>query len=52
MVADWASQLLRLYIHYKNGLLPYAGGVLDQPQAFLISMEMIESNLNHDDNKS
>lgn len=33
---------LRMYGHYKNGLLPYSGGLLDQPAVFAQAMETIE----------
>lgn len=34
---------MRLYTHYKNGLLPHAGGVMDQPAGYLEAMELIEN---------
>lgn len=42
MVDESSRQLLRLYGHYKNGLLPFAGGILDQPAVFGEAMELIE----------
>ena len=38
--AEWA--LLRLSAHYRNNYLPLAGGLLDQPAAFIEAMEIIE----------
>ncbi len=42
MVTESTNYLLRLYMHYKNGLLPLSGGLLDQPAGFLRAMEIIE----------
>jgi len=36
--------LLRLYKHYKNNILPFAGGILDQPNVFQEAMEIIENH--------
>jgi len=32
---------MRLYRHYKNNVLPYAGGILDQPQVYAEAMEVL-----------
>lgn len=45
MVEDGSRQLLSLFQHYKNGLLPFAGGILDQPAAFGEAMNLIESKI-------
>lgn len=42
MVTDESRFLLRLYRHYKNGLLAVSGGVLDQPNYYLEAMETID----------
>lgn len=46
MITDTSSSLLRLYGHYKSGYLPFYGGVLDQPRAFVDAMEIIDGTLN------
>lgn len=43
MVDDDSIELRRLYVHYKNGLLPFDGGLLDQPDYYLQAMELLES---------
>ena len=39
-----SMQLLSLYKHYKNGLLPVGGGLLDQSAQYLEAMEIIDVN--------
>ena len=34
--------MMQLHRHYKNGVLPVAGGLLDQPYAYLQAMTTIE----------
>ena len=46
MVTDFSRQLLKSYWHYKNGLLPLAGGMLDQPAIFGEAMEVIDAQVN------
>ena len=46
MITDKSRQLLRLYKHYKNQFLPVTGGILDQPNAFLQYMEIIDGLVN------
>lgn len=43
MVTDEARAMLDLYRHYKNGYLPRAGGILDQPAVYMESMALIDS---------
>lgn len=45
MVTDDSRVLLRMYGHYKNGLLPLSGGVLDQPAVFSEAMELVEMRI-------
>jgi hypothetical protein len=33
---------LDLYPHYKNGVMPISGGLLDQPNSFLMAMRVID----------
>ncbi len=46
MVTPASRFLLRLYRHYDKRLLPYGGGLLDQPNYYLEAMEIIETTLN------
>lgn len=42
-VTEEARDMLHLYRHYKNGYLPRAGGILDQPAVFMESMALIDA---------
>ncbi len=42
MITPLSNQLLRLYGHYKNQLLPFAGGLYDQPATYIEAMEIID----------
>ena len=42
MINECSALMIRLYSHYKNGLLPYGGGIFEQPNKFMRSMEIIE----------
>lgn len=46
MITDFSTQMIGLYWHYKNGLLPVAGGILDQPDIYLNAMRVIDSAYN------
>lgn len=41
MITQESSFLLRLHAHYKQGLLPYDGGLLEQPNFYLEAMEIL-----------
>jgi hypothetical protein len=41
MITPQTHFLLRLFSHYKNAVLPYAGGLLDQPHFFAEAMEIL-----------
>lgn len=43
MITPQSRYLLRLYGHYQNRLLPYAGGLLNQPNYYIEAMEQIAS---------
>ena len=43
MVDDFSVHLLGLYGHYKSGVLPFAGGIFDQPRIFGEAMRIIAS---------
>lgn len=42
MVGEPEWQLLRLNTHYQQKLLPFSGGLLEQPNYYLEAMETIE----------
>lgn len=46
MVTPKSNMLLRLYRHYQNNVLPFAGGILEQPAQYMRAMEIIEGALN------
>lgn len=43
MITPLSHQLMRLYNHYKNQLLPLAGGLYDQPAVYTEAMEIIDA---------
>jgi len=43
MVTDRSRTMLRLFRHYRNGVLINAGGLLDQPAAYVDAMDQIDS---------
>lgn len=43
MVGEWSKAMLRLHNHYCHQLLPFAGGLLDQPNPYLQAMETIDA---------
>jgi hypothetical protein len=45
MVPSWAKKILNLYVHYKNNILPYSGGILEQPAPFVQAMQIIEAQV-------
>jgi len=36
---------MRLYRHYRSGWLPYAGGLMEQPNIYLEAMETIDAQV-------
>ena len=46
MITPWARRMLELHTDYGNRLLPWAGGTLDQPAAYLDIMRIIEGRIN------
>jgi len=42
MITASSRELIRLYQHYKNGVLLQAGGILNQPQAYAQAMETLD----------
>lgn len=45
LVTPTSWEFLRLYKHYKQGVMPYAGGLLDQPSRFVDAMEVIDGQI-------
>ena len=39
---EFAQEMIREHTHYKNGLLPFAGGTYDQPAIFMQAMAIID----------
>lgn len=44
MITPLSNQLMRLYSHYKNQLLPFSGGLYDQPAVYAEAMELIDAH--------
>lgn len=42
MISDFSRECMRLYRHYKNGVLLRAGGLYDQPRAYIDAMGLID----------
>lgn len=45
MVTNASSTYIKLYGHYKNSILPFKGGLLDQPNPFIEAMSVIDERL-------
>ncbi len=41
MISQESYGLLKLYDHYTNGVMPFAGGLLNQPNLFMDAMTHI-----------
>lgn len=48
LVTEESAQMLRLYGHYDAGHLPFPGGILDQPAAFVEAVEIIRRAVQDD----
>jgi hypothetical protein len=46
MISSQSEQWISLYPHYKNNSLPYSGGILEQPAAYLEVMKIIDNYVN------
>lgn len=42
-ITPQSDRYLSLYRHYRNGILAVSGGLLDQPNPYLESMEQIDA---------
>lgn len=47
MVTEGSKFMLRLYRHYQNNILPFGGGILDQPNIYVQAMELIDGFKSH-----
>lgn len=45
LVSDKSMSLLLLHQHYRNAILPYAGGIYDQPNIYIEAMAIIDSRV-------
>jgi len=45
MVTQASELMLRLFPHFKKSLMPFSGGLLEQSNRFIESMQIIESNI-------
>lgn len=45
MVSQFSRECLRLYGHYKNGLLIESGGLYDQPNVYIEAMGLIDGHI-------
>ena len=48
MVTHASNTYIKLYRHYKNGILIYEGGLLNQPNPFIEAMGIIDERLESD----
>jgi hypothetical protein len=46
MISEWSRLMVRLWGHYRQHVLPFAGGLMDQPASFMEAMEIIEGTNN------
>jgi hypothetical protein len=46
MITPQSMALIALYRHYQNRCLPYAGGLLDQPNAYTEAMQLLDQQFN------
>ena len=47
MITPASRAYLRLFEHYKNGILPRGGGILDQPHQYAEAMEILSGREAH-----
>lgn len=43
MVTDFSTTMLNLFQHYQNKLLPFSGGIYDQPNAYQQAIGIIDA---------
>jgi hypothetical protein len=42
LVDERSGELCRMYRHYKNGVLAFSGGLLEQPNVYVKAMAIID----------
>lgn len=42
MITQESADFYSLYKHYQNGVMPYSGGLFEQPNAYLEAMDLID----------
>jgi len=52
MVDQCSLELINLYAHYKNKILPLSGGLLNQPNGYVRAMAVIDNYVNKNDSDS
>jgi len=43
MVTAQSVSFIDLFLHYRNNILPFAGGILDQPNGYMQAMQTIDT---------
>lgn len=43
LITGYSSYLLQLFAHYRRGILPFGGGLFDQPNRYVEAMYLIEN---------
>lgn len=51
MITGFSSSMLRLSIHFERGVMPVAGGLLDQPNIVIQAMDVIRARRGHNQGK-
>ena len=41
-ITERTNYFFRLHKHYQNGVMPFSGGLLDQPAVFIEAMDIID----------
>ncbi len=47
LITDQSHEILNLYNHYQKGLLPFGGGLYDQPALYKKMMDAAETAINN-----
>lgn len=45
MVDPTAWGFIGLHTHYRNGFLPFRGGLMEQPNAYIEAMQIIDTEV-------
>lgn len=49
MLTDFTSAMLDLYGHYQNQILPFSGGIYEQPNAFQQAMNILDGYIKREE---